>query len=90
MLYSSEIWGMRKDLQTKKAHLLALKRLLNVSTPPKKKKKKTHTHKNNNKKQQQQQTNKQTNKQTNAKRYGIWGDHIWMLRLVQSVSGFAL
>ena len=61
---------MRKDLQTKKAHFFALKRLLNVSTPKKKQtKKNTHT-----KKQQQKTTtttNKQTNKQTN-KCQTIW------------------
>ena len=33
LLYGSEIWGMQMDLQIEKAHLFALKRLLNV--PPK-------------------------------------------------------
>ena len=31
LLYGSEIWGMQMDLQIEKAHLFALKRLLNVS-----------------------------------------------------------
>ena len=31
LLYGSEIWGMQMDLQIAKAHLFALKRLLNVS-----------------------------------------------------------
>ena len=31
LLYGSEIWGMQMDLQTEKALLFALKRLLNVS-----------------------------------------------------------
>ena len=31
LLYGFEIWGMQMDLQIEKAHLFALKRLLNVS-----------------------------------------------------------